>query len=264
MQMSPIQQSSPIKLYMVGSFWGVPFRTAAPFPLKLETWLRMTGLRYEVATENNTGKGPKRKTPWIVDGDRCMGDSELIIAYLKDRYGVDPNEGISATDRAIATAWHRTFEEHYHQAFEHHLFLGPGAEERLVEMLATLPVIARPLVRAVFTKQLRKQLFARGVTRHDETTILAMGKADLDAASVFLGDKPYFLGDTPRTIDACVFGFLGASVYVRGDNPLFRHAASLENLRAYTERMRARYFPETLTVSASRPGSAHREVAAQA
>src|SRR5262245_5131245 len=154
--MSPIQQSSPIKLFAVGSGWGIPFRTAAPFPLKLETWLRMTGLRYEIVTENNTGKGPKKKTPWIIDGDRCMGDSELIIAYLKERYGVDPDEGMSRTDRAIATAWHRTFEEHYHQAYEHHLFFGPGGEERTAEMLSWMPVLTRPLVRAVLTNQLRK------------------------------------------------------------------------------------------------------------
>ena len=42
------------------------------------------------------------------------------------------------------------------------------------------------------------------------------------------------------------FGFLGVTIYVEGDNPLYRHAASLPNLVAYTERMRARYFPETL------------------
>ena len=77
-----------------------------------------------------------------------------------------------------------------------------------------------------------------------------MGKADLDAASTFLGDKPYFLGDEPATIDATVFGFLGVSAYVEGDNPLFNHAASLDNLMAYCERMRARYFPETLAKKA--------------
>jgi glutathione S-transferase len=263
--MRTTDQSSPIKLYMVGSGWGVPFATGAPFPLKLETWLRMAGLRYEVTTENNTGKGPKKKTPWVVDGDRCMGDSELIIAYLKERYTVDPDAGMSPADRAMALAWHRTFEEHYHQAFEHHLFFGPGGAERLDEMLSSMPVLARPIVRTVFTKALRKQLFARGVCRHDEATILAMGKADLDAASTFLGDKPYFFGDTPRTIDACVFGFLGVSIYVRGDNPLFRHAASLDNLRAYTERMRARYFPETLAAQGPRSSDgAKREIAAQA
>lgn len=30
-----------IEVYVVGSGWGVPFETAAPFPLKLLAWLRM-------------------------------------------------------------------------------------------------------------------------------------------------------------------------------------------------------------------------------
>lgn len=241
-----ITQSEPIKVFAFSSGWGIPFASGAPFPLKLETWLRITGLRYEIVAANDSGKGPTKKSPWIVDGDVTMGDTELIITHLKARYGVDPDAGMSKMDRALAVAWHRTFEEHFHQVFEHHLFFGPGGEARLDEMLTLFPVLARPLVRAMFTRHLRKQLFARGVCRHDEAAILAMGKADLDAASAFLADKPFFMGDEPRTIDACVFGFLGVSIYVEGDNPLFRHAASLENLRAYTERMRARFFPETL------------------
>jgi glutathione S-transferase len=252
-----------LKLFMVGSGWGVPFATGAPFPLKLETWLRMTGIPYEVVIENNTGKGPKGKTPWIVDGDVRMGDSELIIAYLKERHRVDPDAGLSPSERALATAWHRTFEEHYHQVFEHHLLFGPGGAERMAEMVGVLPAVARPIVRTLFTRQLRKQLHARGVCRHTEEEILAMGKADLDAASAFLADKPFFLGEEPRTIDACIFGFLGASIYVSGDNPLFRHAASLDNLRRYTERIRARYFPETLGKQPERAGkSAERAQAA--
>ena len=39
---------------------------------------------------------------------------------------------------------------------------------------------------------------------------------------------------------------LGVTIYVEGDNPLYRHAASLGNLVAFTERMRSRSFPETL------------------
>jgi glutathione S-transferase len=243
----------PIKLCVVGSGWGVPFASAAPFPLKLETWLRISNIPYELAIENDPGKGPKKKTPWIVDGDRRMGDSELIIQYLKDKYAVDPDKGMSASDAALSTAWHRVFEEHYHQAFEHQLFFGHGGDARLTEMLSVLPAMMRPLVRVVFTTKLQRQLYARGLGRHDEDTIVAMGKADLDAASAFLGEKRFFLGSEPRAIDACAFGFLATSMYVEGDNPLFRHAGSLANLRSYVERMRAHFFAETLASSTKRP-----------
>lgn len=235
-----------LKLFMYGSGWGVPFASAAPFPLKLETWLRMNGIAYQPVIEDDARKGPKGKSPWIEDGALRMGDSELIIAYLKQKHCVDPDAQLSLLDRALALAWHRTFEEHYHQAFEHQLFFGRGGPERIAEFARKMPPIVRTIAPAIFRPIMRKQLHARGVARHTESEIIAMGKADLDAASTFLADKPYFLGDAPATLDACAFGFLGTSVYVEGDNPLFMHARSLRNLFDYCERMRARYFPETL------------------
>jgi glutathione S-transferase len=244
--MATPKQRQPIRLFTFGSGWGIPFPTAAPFPLKLATWLRMTGLENQIVVENNPGKGPKKKSPWIEDGEVRMGDSELIIRYLREKHGVDPDARLSPRDRALSLAWHRTFEEHYHQAFEHQLFFGRGGSDRLHELAATMPPVVRSIAPPLMLSQFKKQLYARGLGRHDEKDIIAMGQADLDAASIFLADRPYFLGDEPTGLDACAFGFLGVTVYVKGDNPLFRHAASLENLMAYTERMRARYFPETL------------------
>ena len=238
--------TQPIRLFTFGSGWGIPFPTAAPFPLKLATWLRMTGLSNQIVVENNPGKGPKKKSPWIEDGEVRMGDSELIIRYLTEKYGVDPDARLSPLDRALSIAWRRTFEEHYHQAFEHQLFFGRGGSDRFAELVSTMPAVARLVAPPLMRSQFRKQLYARGLGRHDEKDIVAMGQADLDAASVFLGDRSYFLGDEPTGLDACAFGFLGVTIYVKGDNPLYRHAASIPNLVAYTERMRARYFPETL------------------
>jgi len=65
----------PTRLFAFGTGWGVPFATAAPFPLKLATWLRMAGAAFEFVVANDPGKGPKGKSPWIeYDGVR-MGDS---------------------------------------------------------------------------------------------------------------------------------------------------------------------------------------------
>ena len=242
--MAGVEQSEPIRVFAVGSGWGIPFATAAPFPLKLITWLRITGLRHEVIVENNMGKGPKKKTPWIEDGDVRMGDTELILHHFREKYGVDPDTHLTDTDRALSVAWHRTFEEHFHQAFEHQLFLGAGGGDRIREFASTLPAPARLIVPPLFLSQMKKQLYARGLGRHEESEIIAMGKADLDAASAFLGDRPYFLGEQPSGLDACAFGFLGVTVYVAGDNPLFRYAASLDNLVQYCERMKEQYFPE--------------------
>lgn len=235
-----------IQLFVAGSGWGVPFATAAPFPLKLETWLRMAEVPYELVIENNAGRGPKNKTPWIVDGGVRMGDSELIIEHLGRRRGIDLDAHLTVLERAQALAWRRTFEEHYHQIYEHELFLGAGGDTRLREYARGLPPLLRPIFPVVLRTSLRRQLYARGIGRHTSREIIAMGQADLDAANSFLEGKRFFFGDEPSSVDATAFGFLAASVYVEGDNPLFSYAASLDHLVAYCQQMRTRFYPETL------------------
>jgi glutathione S-transferase len=179
-----------------------------------------------------------------------MGDSSLIIEHLAERHGVDLDSHLDASQRALAVTVQRMLEEHYHQCFEHQLFFGEGGRERLLAFASTMPIPVRWILPAVARRAFSKQLHARGMGRHPEEVIIAQGKADLDALSELLGEGPHFFGDQPSSIDACVFGFLGVSLYVEGNNPLYRYGASIDNLMRYCERMRARYFPETLTTLA--------------
>ena len=239
--------SNKIRLFAFSSGWGVPFNTAAPFPLKLETWLRMANIPYEFVVADEPNKGPKGKSPWIEHGNMRMGDSSLIIEYLEKQFGIDLDAHLDEKQKALALSVQRMLEDHYHQCFEHQLFFGRGAEERLREFASSMPIPLRWLVPMVLRRVFTKQLHARGMGRHSEDVIIAQGKADLDALSVLLGDQQYFLGDRPSSVDACVFGFLGVSLYVEGDNPLYQYGASIENLLRYCERMRMRYYPETLS-----------------
>ena len=132
-----------IQLFAFGSGWGVPFATAAPFPLKLATWLRMTGVAFDFVLANDPSKGPKGKSPWIEHGTVRTGDSSLIIGYLEERLGIDLDGHLNARQRALALSVQRMLEEHYHQCFEHQLFFGRGAEERLREFASTMPVPLR-------------------------------------------------------------------------------------------------------------------------
>jgi glutathione S-transferase len=239
--------TDPIRLFAFGSGWGVPFDTAAPFPLKLATWLRMAEIPFTFVVANDPSKGPKGKSPWIEYGTERMGDSSVIIAYLEKRHGIDLDAHLDARQRALAVSVQRMLEEHFHQCFEHQLFFGHGGEARLREFAAPMPIPLRWLVPTVLKRAFTKQLHARGMGRHAQDIIIAQGKSDLDALSELLGEQPYFLGEQPSSIDACVFGFLGVTLYVAGDNPLYQHGAAIENLMRYCERMRARYFPETLS-----------------
>ena len=242
--------SDSIRLFVLGTGWGVPLPSAAPFPMKLATWMRMAKIPFEIVVENDPAKGPKGKSPWVELDGEPIADSSIIIELLGKRHGVNLDAHLTPQERALAVTVQRMLEEHYHQCFEHQLFFGKGGPERMQAFADSMPIPIRWLLPTVAGRAFKKQLHARGMGRHSDEVIVAQGKADLDALSELLGDKPYFLGHEPASIDACVFGFLGVTVYVEGDNPLFRHAASYENLMRYAERMRGRYFPETLGVLA--------------
>ena len=78
--------------------------------------------------------------------------------------------------------------------------------------------------------------------RHTREQIIQFAEKDLKAISVLLGDKEFFLGATPTSIDATMYGFLIQQIWVPWDSPLKQYALSLKNLTSYCERMKARYY----------------------
>jgi glutathione S-transferase len=103
--------SAPIKLFQFPRLFSVP--NLSPFCCKLETWLRITEIPYEVVDTPMPRKGPKGKLPFIEDAGQRIGDSSLIIDHLKRTRGIDPDAHLSPAQRATALLVQRTLEEHY-------------------------------------------------------------------------------------------------------------------------------------------------------
>lgn len=240
----------PIQIYTFGPAWGLP--TSGPFGLKLEVCLRRMGVAYERRFENDTRKGPKRKSPWMVDGDVCMGDTELILSYLERRYGVSMDGDLSPAEKAHAHVVRRTLEEHFHQAFECELALDDRGFAVLRQLvLADVPrpfgAIAARAMRSAFSKH----LFERGLGRHAAEDRTAMGKADVDALVELLGDKKWFSGDRPSKVDASAFGLLAVSIRSGLPTPVCSHARAQPSLVRYVDRALAEWFPECVHASAT-------------
>ena len=86
-----------IKLHQLTRLWGLPDLSQAC--VKLETWLRMTGIPYEIEPADFS-VAPKGKVPYIVDGGALIGDSTLIVEHLKRAYSRDPDAWLSPSERA--------------------------------------------------------------------------------------------------------------------------------------------------------------------
>jgi glutathione S-transferase len=232
---------SPLRVFVFSAGFGLP--TTGPFALKLEFWLRLAGLEYERVYEDDTRKGPKGKNPWIeIDGEP-MADTELIIKHLSAERGIDLDSHLTDEQRAVALATTRMVEEHLHQVLEYELFIHDAGWDLMSDFMdESLPWGLRAVVKTYMRSHFRKQLHARGVARHAPEEIAEMGRADLDALEVLIGDGPYLFGDQPCTADASVFGLVAPLVYVPAEAPVMEHASSLDNVRTYCERIIKEWF----------------------
>ena len=79
----------PIKLFQFPRMFAIP--NLSPFCCKLETWLRIARIPYEVVDTPDPRKGPKGKLPFIEDAGLRIADTSVIVDYLITTRGVDPD-----------------------------------------------------------------------------------------------------------------------------------------------------------------------------
>jgi glutathione S-transferase len=237
-----------LRVFTFGPGWNLP--TTGPFGLKLEACLRMLDVPYERLFENNTRKGPKRKSPWIEDGDIVIGDSELILSHVARSTGKALDRDLSDADLAQSLALRRMLEEHYHQVFEYELCVlddGFGCLRDLIE--PSIPTVVRPVVFRLLRRSMKHHLFERGIARHQPDEIEAQGRADIDALAAWLGDREWFITDRPTQADASAFGLLAVTIRSNLPTPVCSYARTKPNLVAFVDRALARWFGDAANTS---------------
>jgi len=251
----------PIKLFQFPRMFGIP--NVSPYCCKLETWLRIARVPYEVVDTPDPRKGPKGKVPFIEDAGVRIGDSSLIVDHLVRTRGVDPDARLDASQRATALLVQRTLEEHYAFVVLYtHFVRGEGWQHMRVRF-DSVPAIVRPLVGSLVRGRMKKMLWMQGVLRHADEDVLESALRDWRAVLTVLGDGPFFFGDEPSGIDAIVFGALATSLLTPIESPIRDFLRSQPAFVAYADRMLARFFPE-LATTPSREQAAQAERTARA
>jgi len=226
-----------ITLYRFAPIWGLP--DLSPFVTKLDVYLRMVELPYKIIRGNYL-EAPKGKLPAIEDNGKKLGDSSLIIEYLKATHGDKLDNRLSSRDRATALGMQRLMEENLYWAGTIHERWVIHKEVALVQYARALgdpPPDLNPLREAIL-----KQYQGQGMGRHSHEEVIHIAKTDLSALSAFLGERPYFMGEQPTSLDATAYGFLVHFLWAGYKSELNTYAKSLPNLQAYCTRMRERYY----------------------
>lgn len=212
---------------------------ASPFCMKVEVFLRLAGLEYRTVSTTPL-RAPKGKLPVLRDEGRTIADSEAIIASLQRRYADRMPAVLAAPETAAHHLLRRTLEEHTYFAALWYRWVDDAGWHATQGFFEGVPWGARQFVGGLVRRKMRRDLIGQGLGRHGCDELCARANADIDAVAAALGDRPFYGGDEPAAIDACVYAFAANVVWVPVESPIKAHALQCAPLMAYAERMRAR------------------------
>jgi glutathione S-transferase len=223
--------------------WNTP--NLSPFCIKLECYLRMAEVPYKAAAMQ-LGKAPKGKIPYVALPDgTLMGDSQLIIEQLErtliagGKLALDA--GLTARELATAHLTRRALEEGYYFVS---MYLRWRTDEGFAAVRAEFKKFAPGIIAPFVRRDVRKKLHGQGTGRHTFEEAMAIGASDFDACAELLGDRPFLLGDKPRTVDCTLFAFLDGALGFPVDSPIKARVLSHANLVAYRQRIRDRWWKD--------------------
>lgn len=225
--------------------WGLS--DVSPFVTKLETWLRMAAIPYGTAT-GVPFRAPKGKLPYVDDDGERLGDSSFIIERLAQKHGVTLDAHLNDAERAIATAFRSMVEEHLLFVILHQRWQRDEGWAVLRPVMLEFAAAAKipSLVRGVVMRRVRSQqvraLRGQGTGRHSSAEVDAIGVRLVDALAAQLGDRRYFLGDRPSSIDATVWSFTMHVVTPPIPSATRERVGEKGNLVAYCERMKKEHW----------------------
>ena len=214
--MSGARQAS-LRLFQFPRMLGVP--NLSPFCCKLETWLRIAGIPYDVVDTPDPRQGPKGKLPFIEDGGVRIADSSIIIDHLVKSRRIDPDARLDPSQRALALLVQRTLEDHYaFIAAYTHLIREEGLRHTRMRF-ESVPAFVRPMVARLVHRRIKDVLWKQGILRHSHQEIVDSALRDWRAVLNFMSE-PFFFGDQPTSIDAVVFGALATTALTPIETPV--------------------------------------------
>ncbi|OWF55039.1 Failed axon connections-like [Mizuhopecten yessoensis] len=227
-----------VVLYQVGRGPRAP--SISPFPLKLETFLRMAKIPY--MNDHSSKFSKKQKTPWMEYNGVAIADSQFCIEHLKKETGKDVNRHLTPEQVGVARAFQKLTEENLYWTMCSEMF---GADTTAVKSVIPYRGIKLWLLLSFLRRALRKEMWGHGIGRHTPDEIWSIAVGDMRALSHFIDDKAFLFGDEPCEADCAVFGMLCMMIE---HMPTSRHErlikGELTNLVDYCNRMKARYWPD--------------------
>ncbi|MCX4026805.1 glutathione S-transferase family protein [Endozoicomonas sp. SM1973] len=231
-----------VKLYGFGSGFGVV--DPSPFVLKVDAYLRMSGIKFEtVSSIENLKKAPKGKLPFIEDDGKVVGDSYFIIEYLGKKYQSTLDQWLSDEQKAIAHLVSKSLDENFYWCIVYSRWMCEDTWPILKKaFFSSMPFPLKQILPSILRSGVKKSLNKQGLGRHSNDEIQQIYSHSLASLSAMLGEKSYFLGDKPCSLDASAYAFLAECILVEIDNDFNKIARRFDNLVGYCKRVQDEFY----------------------
>jgi glutathione S-transferase len=233
-----------ITLYGYGPGWTV--QCISPYVTKVANYLDFTGTAYQLkpgqvfALKSTT---PYGKLPVIEVDGQTVADSTEIIKFLEARNGHKLDGTATAAERAEMLAWNRLLDEHFYWAAVIQPRWREQANwERYIPIIVGGAEVDGPTRDALesFRRMILNEFDGHGMGRLPDAVVYERARADIQALSDFLGDKPYLMGQSLRTIDANMLSLLKHVAEAPFEFQTKEDVRATPNLMAYIERFAKR------------------------
>ncbi|XP_005100149.1 failed axon connections homolog isoform X2 [Aplysia californica] len=221
--------------------------SVSPFPVKLETYLRLAKIPYVTETDLNVSS--KGKMPWMEFNGEAVADSHQCISHLNRKLGIDLNKGLDPAQRAVARTIQMMCEDHLYWCVA--IFRWVLDREKKVIRKAFSQV--NSLILWLISRKVREASLAQGMGRHSKEEIKEFLVGDLQALADYLGDKKFMMSDEVTEVDCCVFSFVCQFVYQQKDEDLQGLVEErFPSLYKYCERVKELVWPDWDDICAGR------------
>jgi len=225
--------------------------SVSPFCLKVESWLKLHGIKYENVDHKCKFRSKKgQMLPFIEMNGEETSDSDLIINSLATKFDKDINKALTPDQKNVQHAMIAMVENHLHWALVHwrsknHENMLKGYKMNLQTAIGSrLPTsVLNFYFKYTYCRKGLKKVKAQGLGVHSAEDIEQFGKNDLTVLSELLGDKEFFFGDEPAMLDLVVFSHVAQIVMVDKEQPCSLRdflEADCKNLVGLVNRMKDR------------------------
>ncbi|XP_050302855.1 failed axon connections isoform X2 [Anthonomus grandis grandis] len=226
----------------------------SPFCLKVETWLRLAGIKFENVDHKMKYRSKKGLLPFVELNGEEIADSALIIKELSQVFNKDLDAYLTPEQRNLSHTTISMIENHLSWVVMWWRSKYPdsvlkGYRVNLQHALGTrIPNgILNFFFKFAYGRKGSKKVKAHGIGVHTPEEIIKFGKEDLEVLSDTLDDKPFFFGDEPTTLDVVAFAHLAQIYFLDKEVEWELRDFMTEccpNLVGHVNRMKERCFPD--------------------